>query len=178
MAADHARLQLCIHAIGDAGISQILDLFDDIVRGNGERDRRFRIEHAQHIAPKDFDRFATLKVIASVQPYHAIDDGRWAERRIGPERIKTTYAFRTLLDKGVRARARHRLVGRAAQPDADALCRDDARDARRQESGRLGPGAEDHDRRGGRRVHQRLGVRRVPGSARRARSRAASSRTS
>ena len=102
MAADYARLQLCIHAIGDAGISQILDLFGDIVKSNGERDRRFRIEHAQHIAPKDFDRFAALKVIASVQPYHAIDDGRWAERRIGAGRVKTTYAFRTLLDKGVR----------------------------------------------------------------------------
>jgi len=102
MAADHAALQLCMHAIGDAGISQTLDLFADILRANGERDRRFRIEHAQHIAPKDFDRFALLKTIASVQPYHAIDDGRWAERRIGAERIKTTYAFRTLLDKGVR----------------------------------------------------------------------------
>jgi predicted amidohydrolase YtcJ len=100
--ADRAGLQLCIHAIGDAGISQILDLFGEVVRANGDRDRRFRIEHAQHIAPKDFDRFASLNVIASVQPYHAIDDGRWAERRIGPERIKTTYAFRTLLDKGVR----------------------------------------------------------------------------
>jgi hypothetical protein len=93
---------LCIHAIGDAGISQVLDLFGDIVSANGERDRRLRIEHAQHIAPKDFDRFARLNVIASVQPYHAIDDGRWAERRIGAERIKTTYAFRTLLDRGVR----------------------------------------------------------------------------
>ena len=102
MAADHAGLQLCMHAIGDAGISQILDLYGDIIRSNGDRDRRLRIEHAQHIAPKDFDRFAAMKVIASVQPYHAIDDGRWAERRIGPERIKTTYAFRTLLDKGVR----------------------------------------------------------------------------
>jgi predicted amidohydrolase YtcJ len=102
MAADAAGLQLCIHAIGDAGISQILDLFENVVQANGDRDRRLRIEHAQHIAPKDFDRFAALKVIASVQPYHAIDDGRWAERRIGPERIKTTYAFRTLLDKGVR----------------------------------------------------------------------------
>ena len=102
MAADHAGLQLCIHAIGDAGISQILDLYGDVVRSNGERDRRFRIEHAQHIAPKDFDRFAAAKVIASVQPYHAIDDGRWAETRIGTERVKTTYAFRTLLDKGVR----------------------------------------------------------------------------
>ena len=102
MAADRAGLQLCVHAIGDAGISQVLDLFDDVVRANGDRDRRLRIEHAQHIAPKDFDRFAALKVIASVQPYHAIEDGRWAERRIGAERIKTTYAFRTLLDKGVR----------------------------------------------------------------------------
>ena len=100
--ADRAGLQLCMHAIGDAGISQMLDLFGDVVRANGERDRRLRIEHAQHIAPGDFARFASLKVIASVQPYHAIDDGRWAERRIGPERIKTTYAFRTLLDRGVR----------------------------------------------------------------------------
>src|ERR1051325_6221176 len=102
MAADHAGLQLCMHAIGDAGISGVLDLYGDIIRSNGDRDRRLRIEHAQHIAPKDFDRFASMKVIASVQPYHAIDDGRWAERRIGAERIKTTYAFRTLLDKGVR----------------------------------------------------------------------------
>jgi predicted amidohydrolase YtcJ len=102
MAADHAGLQLCIHAIGDAGISRTLDLFGDLVRANGERDRRLRIEHAQHIAAADFDRFARLNVIASVQPYHAIDDGRWAEHRIGPERLKTTYAFRTLLDKGVR----------------------------------------------------------------------------
>ena len=102
MAADHAGLQLCMHAIGDAGISAMLDLFGDVVRANGDRDRRLRIEHAQHIAPADFDRFASLKVIASVQPYHAIDDGRWAEKRIGPERIKTTYAFKTLIDKGVR----------------------------------------------------------------------------
>jgi len=102
MAADHAGLQLCMHAIGDAGISAILDLYGEVIRANGERDRRLRIEHAQHIAPKDFDRFAAMKVVASVQPYHAIDDGRWAERRIGPDRIKTTYAFRTLIDKGVR----------------------------------------------------------------------------
>ncbi len=100
--ADQAGLQLCIHAIGDAGISQILDLFGDVVRANGERDRRFRIEHAQHIAPKDFDRFARMKVVASVQPYHAIDDGRWAERVIGPERAKLTYAFRSLKDAGAR----------------------------------------------------------------------------
>ncbi len=102
MKADEAGLQLCIHAIGDQAISMILDLFQDVVQAHGERDRRFRIEHAQHMAPKDFDRFARLGVIASMQPYHAIDDGRWAEKRIGPERIKPTYAFRTFLDHGVR----------------------------------------------------------------------------
>jgi hypothetical protein len=100
--ADAAGIQLCIHAIGDQAISMVLDLFADVAKANGVRDRRFRIEHAQHVAPKDFDRFASLGVVAAVQPYHAIDDGRWAERRIGPERIKTTYAFRTFLDKGVR----------------------------------------------------------------------------
>ena len=102
MGADAAGLQLCIHAIGDQAISTILDLFDGVAQAHGPADRRFRIEHAQHMAPKDFDRFAALGVIASVQPYHAIDDGRWAEKRIGPERIRTTYAFRTFLDKGVR----------------------------------------------------------------------------
>jgi len=102
MGADSAGLQLCIHAIGDQAISMVLDLFTDVEKAHGQADRRWRIEHAQHIAPKDFDRFASLNVIASMQPYHAIDDGRWAEQRIGPERIKTTYAFRTLLDKGVK----------------------------------------------------------------------------
>jgi predicted amidohydrolase YtcJ len=100
--ADAAGLQLCIHAIGDRGISMILDMFEQIEKANGKRDRRWRIEHAQHLAAKDFARFARLGVIASVQPYHAIDDGRWAEKRIGPDRIKRTYAFRTFLDDGVR----------------------------------------------------------------------------
>jgi predicted amidohydrolase YtcJ len=100
--ADAAGLQLCIHAIGDRAISTVLDLFEDVLKANGPRDRRWRIEHAQHVAPSDFARFARLGVIASVQPYHAIDDGRWAEGRIGPERSKTTYAFRSFLDAGVR----------------------------------------------------------------------------
>lgn len=100
--ADEAGLQLCIHAIGDNAIAIILDLFRDVAKANGERDRRLRIEHAQHVAAKDFARFAAQKVIASVQPYHAIDDGRWAEKRIGGERSKTTYAFRSFLDSGVR----------------------------------------------------------------------------
>jgi predicted amidohydrolase YtcJ len=99
--ADKAGLQLCIHAIGDQAISIMLDIFQSIRDANGDRDRRWRIEHAQHVAPKDFQRFAKLHVIASVQPYHAIDDGQWAERRIGPIRAKTTYAFRTFLDDGV-----------------------------------------------------------------------------
>jgi predicted amidohydrolase YtcJ len=102
LAADHARLQLSIHAIGDSANSLVLDLFDRITKKNPRWDRRFRIEHAQHIAPKDFQRFVKLGVIASVQPYHAIDDGRWAEKRIGHERCKTTYPFRTFLDNGVK----------------------------------------------------------------------------
>jgi predicted amidohydrolase YtcJ len=76
----------------------LLDTYERIARENGDRDRRFRIEHAQHLAPDDIGRFAELGVIAVMQPYHAIDDGRWAERLIGPERIKGTYAFRSLLD--------------------------------------------------------------------------------
>lgn len=102
MGADKAGLQICIHAIGDQAISMVLDMFEQIEKENGDRDRRWRIEHAQHMAPKDFQRFARLHVIASVQPYHAIDDGQWAEKRIGPVRAKTTYAFRTFLDDGVR----------------------------------------------------------------------------
>jgi predicted amidohydrolase YtcJ len=100
--ADKEGIQLCIHAIGDEGISTVLDLFQSVLEANGEKERRWRIEHAQHMANKDFERFARLNVIASMQPYHAIDDGRWAEKRIGPERIKTTYAFRTFLQHGVR----------------------------------------------------------------------------
>ena len=100
--ADKAAQQICMHAIGDRAISMTLDLFGDVEAANGPRDRRFRIEHSQHVAPGDFSRYAALNVIASVQPYHAIDDGRWAEKRIGPDRIKTTYAFREFLDHKVR----------------------------------------------------------------------------
>ncbi|MDQ3518360.1 MAG: amidohydrolase family protein, partial [Gemmatimonadota bacterium] len=79
-----------------------LDVFERVARENGERDRRFRIENAQHPHHSDIPRFAALGVIASMQPYHAIDDGRWAEAVIGAERIRTTYAFRSLLDSGAR----------------------------------------------------------------------------
>jgi predicted amidohydrolase YtcJ len=98
--ADRAGLQVLIHAIGDRANDLILSIFEQVEKENGVRDRRFRIEHAQHIRPQDIPRFARDKVIASMQPYHAIDDGRWAEKRIGSERAKTTYAFRSLLDSG------------------------------------------------------------------------------
>jgi len=101
MAADAAGIQICTHAIGDQGISMILDLYAEVVKAHGPADRRFRIEHSQHMAAKDFDRYDQLNVIASVQPYHAIDDGRWAEARIGHDRASRTYAFRTFLNHGV-----------------------------------------------------------------------------
>ncbi len=99
--ADKAGLQVFVHAIGDRANATILDIFARVEQENGARDRRFRVEHAQHIAPEDFARFAQLGVIPSMQPYHAIDDGRWADRVIGPERAKGTYAFRTFLDHKV-----------------------------------------------------------------------------
>jgi predicted amidohydrolase YtcJ len=101
-AADSAGLQVMVHAIGDRAIRDLLNIYLDVVDANGERDRRFRIEHAQHIAPIDVQRFAMQQVIASMQPYHAIDDGRWADKVIGAERAKTTYAFRSLIDAGAR----------------------------------------------------------------------------
>jgi predicted amidohydrolase YtcJ len=100
--ADRVGLQVAVHAIGDRAIRLQLDVFERVSAANGPRDRRFRIEHAQHLAPADIPRFAKLDVIASMQPYHAIDDGRWAERVIGAERSETTYAFRSLLDRGAR----------------------------------------------------------------------------
>lgn len=101
LGADKAGLHVAIHAIGDKANSDLLDTFEEVARGGGPRERRFRIEHAQHIQPKDFERYARLGVIACAQPYHAIDDGRWAEGRIGRERCRTTYPFRSFLDAGV-----------------------------------------------------------------------------
>ncbi len=100
-AADQRGLHVMIHAIGDAANKQILDLYQQVAEKNGPRDRRFRIEHAQHLRPIEIKRFSSQKVIASMQPYHCADDGRWCEKRIGPDRAKGTYAFRALLDAGV-----------------------------------------------------------------------------
>lgn len=96
--ADNAGLQVAVHAIGDRANDWLLDVFAEAADQNGDRDRRFRIEHAQHLSRSAIRRFAGQGVIPSAQPYHAIDDGRWAEKRIGPERIQTTYPFRSLLD--------------------------------------------------------------------------------
>ena len=100
LGADAAGLQIAVHAIGDKANATILDDYQAVVRRNGPRDRRLRIEHAQHLRASDIPRFHALGVIASMQPYHAIDDGRWADKRIGAERAKGTYAFRSLLDAG------------------------------------------------------------------------------
>lgn len=99
-AADARGLQVTTHAIGDRANDDLLDVYADVVRTNGPRDRRFRIEHAQHLRPESIHRFRDQGVIASVQPYHAIDDGRWAVQRIGADRLNGTYAFQSLLTAG------------------------------------------------------------------------------
>jgi len=101
-AADSAGLQLAVHAIGDRANALLLDIYDSVAQAHGPRDRRSRIEHAQHLRVQDIPRFAAAGVIPSMQPYHEADDGRWAAKRIGPELIKGTYAFRSLLDSGAR----------------------------------------------------------------------------
>jgi hypothetical protein len=98
--ADEAGLQVAVHAIGDRANAILLDLMEKIIRENGPRDRRWRIEHAQHLRKRDIQRFGQLGLVASVQPYQAIDDGCWAERKIGPERAGVTYAFNSLHQAG------------------------------------------------------------------------------
>ena len=100
MGADKAGLQVMVHAIGDRANDELLTIFEKTEKANGLRDRRFRVEHAQHLNDKLIKRFAANKVVASMQPYHAIDDGRWAWKRLDNERLKGTYAFRTILDNG------------------------------------------------------------------------------
>ena len=98
--ADKADLQVNIHAIGDRANDFVLSTFEKTAQENGAKDRRFRIEHAQHLRVEDIKRFGQSKVIASMQPFHAADDGRWAWKRLDAPRLKGTYAFRTLLDSG------------------------------------------------------------------------------
>lgn len=100
LAADKADLQVVVHAIGDEANAKLLDIFTQVDEQNGKRDRRFRIEHAQHLRREDYARFAKSSVIASMQPYHVVDDGKWAEGRLGTERCSSSYAYRSLLDHG------------------------------------------------------------------------------
>jgi predicted amidohydrolase YtcJ len=102
LAADKAGLSVAVHAIGDRANAELLDVFAEVAKANGPRDRRFRVEHAQHLRPQDYARFKELGVVPSMQPYHAIDDGRWAEGRIGARRCASSYAFRSLLDAGAK----------------------------------------------------------------------------
>jgi predicted amidohydrolase YtcJ len=98
--ADRLGLQVMIHAIGDEANWRILELYQQVAARNGWRDRRFRIEHAQHLRPTEIPRFGQQQVVASMQPCHLADDARWCERKIGPERARGTFAFRSLLDSG------------------------------------------------------------------------------
>lgn len=98
--ADSAGIQLSVHAIGDAANSYLLDMMDRLNEHNGVKNRRFRLVHAQVIRPDDFKRFNNMSIIAEVQPYHCTDDMRWMEERIGHERSKGAYAFRSLWDSG------------------------------------------------------------------------------
>jgi predicted amidohydrolase YtcJ len=100
--ADKYNLQLCIHAIGDKAVSDVIDIVERIKNENKFWDRRLRIEHAQHIHPKDYTRFKNLDIIISAQPYHLYDDGPWAGDLIGYERMKNTLAFRSILDNNIK----------------------------------------------------------------------------
>ncbi|HEX6644281.1 MAG TPA: amidohydrolase [Gemmatimonadales bacterium] len=99
-AADSAGLQVVVHAIGERANALLLAIFDSVAAAHGARDRRFRDEHSQHLRPEDVGRFARIGVIASMQPYHAADDGRWAGKRLGPDRVRNSYVFRSLIDSG------------------------------------------------------------------------------
>jgi predicted amidohydrolase YtcJ len=101
-AADSAGLQVAVHAIGERANRLLLDIYDSVARAHGPRDRRFRVEHAQHLRPEDVARFGRGGILASMQPAHLIDDGNWAGKRLGPERIRHSYVFRSLLDQRAR----------------------------------------------------------------------------
>jgi predicted amidohydrolase YtcJ len=98
---DRAGFQLAFHAIGDRANRVALDTFAAVVAANGPRDRRDRVEHAQVVAPEDFARFGQLNIVASMQPSHLLDDERWASDRLGPERSRGAYAWRTMQQNGV-----------------------------------------------------------------------------
>ena len=98
--ADAANIQLTVHAIGDEANGYLMDMLERIVARNGERDRRFRLVHAQVMTDRDIQRGGDLKIVAEMQPFHTSDDMRWMEERIGRERSRGAYAFRRIWDSG------------------------------------------------------------------------------
>ena len=98
---DSVGIQFAMHAIGDRANDWILTQYNMVTEKNGSKDRRFRIEHAQHLTANAVNVMANLNVIASMQPYHLIDDGRWAGKRVDDELLKTSYANKSILDAGV-----------------------------------------------------------------------------
>lgn len=98
--ADRMGFQIGIHAIGDRGAYLVLNAYEKAALVNGTKDRRHRIEHAQLIRPDDIRRFGQLGVVASMQQTHCTTDMRFAETRVGYDRSKTAYAWRSLLDSG------------------------------------------------------------------------------
>jgi hypothetical protein len=100
LGADRAGLQLTVHAIGDEANHLLLNFLEELNQKNGKRDRRFRLVHAQVIAPEDFKRLGQLGIVAEVQPFHLSDDMRWMEERIGYERSKGAYAFKSIQASG------------------------------------------------------------------------------
>ncbi|MBS1577301.1 MAG: amidohydrolase, partial [Bacteroidetes bacterium] len=101
LSADSAGLHIAIHAIGDRANDFILSVYKEAEAKTLGKDHRFRIEHAQHLTQQAIPKFAELSVIASMQPYHAIDDGKWAAKRLDDTRLKGTYAFKSLIDAKV-----------------------------------------------------------------------------
>ena len=100
LAADSAGLHIATHAIGDHANGWILNVYEEAEKQRPIKDHRFRVEHAQHLTEEDISRFAKLRVVPSMQPYHAIDDGKWAAKRLDSARLKGTYAFKSLLGTG------------------------------------------------------------------------------
>jgi len=99
--ADADGFQLAVHSIGDRANAELLDVFEKILAANGERDRRWRIEHAQHLRPEDIKRYRNLGITASMQPYHCINDARFMSTRIELERCAQAFVFKSLFDAGV-----------------------------------------------------------------------------
>ena len=114
--ASELGFQMATHAIGDKGNNQILSLYEEILNLDGTFDHRWRIEHAQVLFPDFYNRLAELKILASIQSSHAVGDSKWAEDRIGPERIRDAYSWQKILKSGGRLLLNSDLPGEPWEP--------------------------------------------------------------